>query len=40
MKILVATEKPFAPIAVEGIKNEMAQAGHTKKCLKPENLSK
>lgn len=29
MKILVATEKPFAPIAVEGIKNEIAQAGHT-----------
>ena len=29
MKILVATEKPFAPIAVEGIKKEIEQAGHT-----------
>ncbi len=28
MKILVATEKPFAPVAVEGIKNEIAAAGH------------
>lgn len=28
MKILIATEKPFAPVAVEGIKNEIAAAGH------------
>lgn len=28
MKILVATEKPFAPIAVEGIKKEVVAAGH------------
>ncbi len=28
MKILVATEKPFAPVAVEGIKNEIVAAGH------------
>ena len=28
MKILVATEKPFAAVAVEGIRKEVAQAGH------------
>ena len=28
MKILVATQKPFAPEAVEGIKEEIAAAGH------------
>ena len=28
MKILVATEKPFAPVAVEGIKNVVEAAGH------------
>ncbi len=28
MKILVATEKPFAPVAVEGIKKEVVAAGH------------
>ena len=28
MKILVATEKPFAAAAVEGIKNELVSAGH------------
>lgn len=28
MKILVATEKPFAPVAVEGIKKEAQAAGH------------
>ncbi len=28
MKILVATEKPFAPVAVEGIKKEVVVAGH------------
>lgn len=28
MKILVATEKPFAPVAVEGIKKEAEVAGH------------
>lgn len=28
MKILVATEKPFAAVAVEGIKKEAEQAGH------------
>lgn len=28
MKILIATEKTFAPVAVEGIKNEIAAAGH------------
>jgi D-3-phosphoglycerate dehydrogenase len=28
MKILVATEKPFAAVAVEGIKKEAKQAGH------------
>lgn len=27
-KILIATEKPFAPIAVEGIKNVFAEAGY------------
>ncbi len=29
MKILVATEKPFAPVAVEGIRKEIESAGHT-----------
>lgn len=28
MKILIATEKPFAAVAVEGIKKEAKQAGH------------
>lgn len=28
MKVLVATEKPFAAVAVEGIKNEVETAGH------------
>ncbi len=28
MKILVATDKPFAPVAVEGIRNEIEAAGH------------
>ena len=28
MKILVATEKPFAAVAVEGIRKEVEQAGH------------
>lgn len=28
MKILVATEKPFAAVAVEGIKKEISEAGH------------
>ncbi len=28
MKILVATEKPFAPVAVEGIKKEAVAGGH------------
>ena len=28
MKILVATEKPFAPVAVNGIKAELDDAGH------------
>lgn len=28
MKVLVATEKPFAAVAVEGIKNEVEAAGH------------
>lgn len=28
MKVLVATEKPFAAVAVEGIKNEIEAAGH------------
>ena len=28
MKILVATEKPFAPVAVEGIKAVVEEAGH------------
>ncbi len=28
MKILVATQKPFAPVAVEGIKEEIVAAGH------------
>ncbi len=28
MKILIATEKPFAPVAVEGIKQVLVQAGH------------
>lgn len=29
MKILVATEKPFAAVAVEGIRKEIESAGHT-----------
>jgi len=29
MKVLVATEKPFAPAAVEGIRKEVEAAGHT-----------
>jgi D-3-phosphoglycerate dehydrogenase len=29
MKILVATEKPFAPVAVEGIKKVVDEAGYT-----------
>lgn len=29
MKILVATEKPFAPVAVEGIRKAVEEAGHT-----------
>ena len=28
MKILVATEKPFAPVAVDGIREVIAEAGH------------
>lgn len=28
MKVLVATEKPFAPVAVEGIKNVVSKAGY------------
>lgn len=28
MKVLVATEKPFAPVAVEGIKKEVIEGGH------------
>ncbi|GAB6981729.1 NAD(P)-dependent oxidoreductase [Prevotella dentasini] len=28
MKVLIATEKPFAPAAVEGIKKELLEAGH------------
>ena len=28
MKVLVATEKPFAPIAVDGIRKEIEGAGH------------
>jgi len=28
MKVLVATEKPFAPAAIEGIRNEIEGAGH------------
>ena len=28
MKVLIATEKPFAPAAVEDIKKELATAGH------------
>ena len=28
MKILVATEKPFAPVAIEGIRKEVEGAGH------------
>lgn len=29
MKILVATEKPFAPVAVEGIRAQIEEGGHT-----------
>lgn len=29
MKILVATEKPFAPVAIEGIRNVVDEAGHS-----------
>ncbi|MCD8210965.1 MAG: NAD(P)-binding domain-containing protein [Prevotella sp.] len=28
MKVLVATEKPFAPVAIEGIKKEIQASGH------------
>ena len=28
MKVLIATEKPFAPAAVQGITNELKDAGH------------
>ena len=28
MKVLIATEKPFAPAAVQGITNELKGAGH------------
>ena len=28
MKVLVATEKPFAPVAIEGIRKEVESAGH------------
>ena len=28
MKVLVATEKPFAPVAIEGIRSEIESAGH------------
>ena len=28
MKVLIATEKPFAPAAVEGIKKEVSEAGY------------
>ncbi len=28
MKVLVATEKPFAPIAVKGIKEQLDKAGY------------
>ena len=28
MKVLVATEKPFAPVAIEGIRKEIEGAGH------------
>ncbi len=28
MKVLVATEKPFAPVAIEGIKKEIEASGH------------
>ena len=28
MKVLIATEKPFAPVAVEGIKTEVEAAGY------------
>ena len=28
MKVLIATEKPFAPVAVQGITNELKDAGH------------
>ena len=28
MKILIATEKPFAPVAVEGIRTEVESAGY------------
>jgi D-3-phosphoglycerate dehydrogenase len=33
MKILVATEKPFAAVAVEGIRKEIEAAGHTMQLL-------
>lgn len=29
MKVLVATEKPFAPVAVEGIREQIENGGHT-----------
>ena len=28
MKVLVATEKPFAPVTIEGIRKEIESAGH------------
>ena len=33
MKVLIATEKPFAPAAVEGITKELEEAGHEVKLL-------
>ena len=30
MKVLIATEKPFAPVAVQGIKDVIEAGGHEK----------
>lgn len=39
MKILVATEKPFAAAAVNGIKNEAQAAGQRWFCLRSIQIS-
>ena len=38
MKVLIATEKPFAPVAVEGIRKEVEAAGYTLVLLEKYNM--